>query len=244
MNKASLTVLLSVILVLCAGIVGASAYLIGRDRGTDSTVAAAQSIDTTPTSGPRPPGPSGPPPASSGGPGAGVGASGQQSAGPSAQPSAAQSSSAASSAQEPPVDVPTEGGESTQVRFADQQTADQPGAAAVRDLLQQHFNAINTHDYAGWAETVTSEQPEKIDESRWWDEYSSTVDTEIVIEEVHDEPRQVVFSLRSRQDPEKSFDGTSSCTDWRLTWPLIDEGSGLRVGVAAAGSAQPRDCDA
>lgn len=258
MSKASVTALLAAVLVLCTVVAGTAAFLIGRHQGAAVVPAAGpagatgedgghQVTDGTSRSGAAPSSHRG----ASGGAGSArpsAPPSEQQSTLPSVQRSAPLSGADPSAAgvstpPVPAVDIPTENGESTQVQFADPSIAEQPGAGQVRDLLQRHFNAINTHDYAAWAETVTSDQPQKIDESRWQHEYSSSLDTEIVIEQVQDNPRQVSFSLRSRQDPEKSFDGASDCTDWRLVWPLIDEGAGMRIGRAAPGSAEPRVCD-
>lgn len=255
MSKASLTVLLAAVLVLCTTVAGTAAFLIGRNQGAAVVPAAApalsteddgdnQGTDKADRSAAQAPASA---VGSAGAPGSAQQSaqlSAQQSVPQSAELSGADSSAAgASGPSVPAVDIPTENGESTLVQFADPSIAEQPGAGRVRDLLQQHFNAINSHDYAAWAGTVTSDQPAKIDESRWQQEYSSSVDTEIVIEQLQDSPLQVSFSLRSRQDPEKSFDGASDCTDWRLVWPLIDEGAGWRIGRAAPGSAEPRVCD-
>lgn len=225
MTQRRLTAILVGVLLICLLAGGAGAYLIGRQIADNA--AAGEPI--TPTDGGSPAPDSTTPPAS------------QQS------PDTATSEPPPTTddATEPTTTAPSEAtspsAESSTVVLAGV-AADDAQAGEIRALLQRHFDAINNRDYEQWASTVTEEQSAALGSDRWNEEYSSTVDTQIFVIVINDEPRQAQLTFRSRQDPAKAPDKKSACVRWEVTLPLTTVDDTLLIGVSREHLARYRPC--
>ncbi|RKT53236.1 hypothetical protein [Saccharothrix australiensis] len=120
--------------------------------------------------------------------------------------------------------------------------AQHPDGARVRDVLQDHFDAINAHDYARWTRTVTAERTRRTPRARWEAEYESSRDGTIQVLRVETASRtrlRVLMTFVSTQDVAKAPpDLRSDCITWRVVYPMQVEAGGLRVdsGTEGAGS--------
>lgn len=104
----------------------------------------------------------------------------------------------------------------------------------VADLLQRFFGAINRHDYDAWLTTVSRSQATR-DRDEWSKSYSTTRDTDIYVSDIRDgNPLIVRMQFRSHQAVELAPTALPlPCVRWDVTYQLVDEGIGLRVGNSA-----------
>jgi hypothetical protein len=211
---------LAVVLVLGAG----AAFAVGRAQrlagapgsGPDSSgggvVASSMTTDGRPSSGTTATGSPGASPAPSGTPG------------PSATPSAGGGSA-------PP---PSSGdGGSVQVPLSPSAEGS-PHAAEISGLIRRYFTAINRHDYDAWLATVSTAQAKQTYE-KWIAGYKTTRDSDIYVSDINEgDPITVRMQFVSHQSVELAPSGLKApCVRWDVTYKIVDEGTGLRVGTSA-----------
>ncbi|WP_224401693.1 hypothetical protein [Pseudonocardia sp. ICBG1034] len=127
----------------------------------------------------------------------------------------------------------------------DTAAAGHPESAAVVDVLNRHFEAINQGDHATWTGTVTARRAADQPDSRWRADYRSTTDSDVVVTGLASSASGVAVGLRfvSTQDPaDAPADLPVGRICWASTWPLTDDGSGLRIDVPARGSTSMSAC--
>lgn len=109
-----------------------------------------------------------------------------------------------------------------------------PNAQDVADLVSRYFTAINRHDYDAWLTTVSTAQAKR-DRDDWTKDYSTTSDSDIYISDITaGKPMTVRMQFTSHQAI--SFAPTqlqAECVRWDVTYQVVDEGVGLRVGTSA-----------
>jgi hypothetical protein len=109
-----------------------------------------------------------------------------------------------------------------------------PQAREVADLIARYFGAINRHDYDAWLATVTTGQARR-DRDNWTTDYSTTRDSNIYISDINQGvPLTVRMQFVSHQavafaPPQLP----AECVRWDVTYEILDEGVGLRVGTSA-----------
>lgn len=236
MTNGRLTATLVGILLLCVVAGGVGAFVIGRQ---DASAVAAPGGRSAPMSP---------------GPGPGTSTTGTRTPAPSSTAVQAESSSSGQATGDPdvgslPPTPPTTSRTAVTPTDAERTTvmlagvaADDPQAAEIRDLLQRHFDAINTRDYELWASTVTKEQSAALRPERWLKEYSTTSDSEVSVIVIDNNPRQVQLTFRSRQAPELAPDKKSDCVIWSVIFPLATVDGELRIGPSAEDRARYRAC--
>lgn len=200
-----LTLALVVALVVIAATGAGLAHLVGRDRG----VQGLATVDGTPAPGATSTAVT--PPTSDGA---------ANTAAESSAPSGSQSPAGAVGG---PVDVTL----SPSAEAA-------PQARDVTDLIVRYFSAINRHDYDAWLTTVTTAQARR-DRDSWTTDYSTTHDSDIYISDItQGDPLTVRMQFVSHQAV--SFAPAAlpaECVRWDVTYEVLDEGVGLRVGTSA-----------
>jgi hypothetical protein len=109
-----------------------------------------------------------------------------------------------------------------------------PQARDVADLIARYFGAINRHDYDAWLATVTTGQARR-DRDSWTVDYSTTHDSDIYISDINQgDPLTVRMQFVSHQDLSFAPAGLrAECVRWDVTYEILDEGVGLRVGTSA-----------
>lgn len=111
--------------------------------------------------------------------------------------------------------------------------AGHPKAAAVRSVLQDYFDAINTGDYRLWTRTVTGDRSQQLGQSAWQRQYRSTLDGGIVVHRLEARPDgglTVLLSFTSVQDPaDAPPDTPARCLRWRVSYALEPESGDLRL---------------
>lgn len=109
-----------------------------------------------------------------------------------------------------------------------------PVAQDVADLISRYFTAINRHDYDAWLTTVSTAQAKR-DRDDWTTDYSTTRDSDIYISDITaGKPLTVRMQFTSHQAVK--FAPTqlpAECVRWDVTYQVVDEGVGLRVGTSA-----------
>lgn len=105
-----------------------------------------------------------------------------------------------------------------------------PRAEDVRRTLQRYFDAINRRDFDAWLKVVGPDQAVIQTEPDWSHAYSTTVDSNLVIADIADDPLRVRLMFTSEQDVEfapKRLPAT--CINWDLTYLLTDQDGGLAL---------------
>jgi len=121
------------------------------------------------------------------------------------------------------------------------------GAAvpAVQQLLSKRFHAINAHDYAEYASTLTAREQANQPQSNFDKGYKTTVDSGMTLTALSQTSAGLAATVAftSHQDPADSSDG-SACNTWTSTYYLVPNGSGYLIDSAPAGSPPPSrgDC--
>lgn len=119
------------------------------------------------------------------------------------------------------------------VRFA-ADAAEHPDRDVVQDLLQDHFDAINFGDYAGWASTVVAERTAGTSEKAWREQYATTLDGSVIVHRIEPRPGgglTVLLSFTSVQDPvDAPEDAPYRCLRWHVSYALVTEANELRLG--------------
>jgi len=103
-----------------------------------------------------------------------------------------------------------------------------PRSDQVRRALQGYFDAINTRDYRAWVDSVAPTQSLVQDPQRWARDYSTTVDSNLLVTTVSDEPLRARILFTSQQSVNRAPpDLPAECVDWDLTYLLSDTKKGL-----------------
>jgi len=107
--------------------------------------------------------------------------------------------------------------------------ADQhPRAGEIRDVLQGYFDSINNRDYTSWVSRVAPAQASVQDPQRWAREYSTSVDSNLVVTAVSDDPLRARIMFTSQQSVELAPPTLpAECIDWDVTYLLTDTDHGL-----------------
>lgn len=101
--------------------------------------------------------------------------------------------------------------------------SEHPRADQVRQTLQRYFQAINGRDFDGWLAVVATDQSANQTADDWLHRYSTTVDSNLVVVDVEDDPLRARLMFTSVQDvafAPKSLPVT--CINWDLTYLLTD----------------------
>lgn len=108
-----------------------------------------------------------------------------------------------------------------------------PRAQEIADLLSRYFTAINRHDYDAWLTTVSTAQAKR-DRDSWTVDYSTTYDDDIYISDIEKgDPTAVRMQFVSHQSLEFApAELPAECVRWDVTYEVLDEGVGLRVGLS------------
>lgn len=121
-----------------------------------------------------------------------------------------------------------------------------PGAARVRTLLQNYFDAINQGNYQLWSGTVLAQRTRDTSKSDFLAQYRSTVDTNIVVHRLEAWPGGgllALISFTSVQDPaDAPPDLRVGCLRWRVSYPLVTEAGQLRIGAASPNTSLHEPC--
>jgi len=113
------------------------------------------------------------------------------------------------------------------IRLADG-AGDHPRAEEIRDVLQGYFDSINNRDYAAWVSTVAAAQSSAQNPQRWAKEYSSSVDSNLVVTMVSDNPLRARIKFTSQQSVDLAPPTLpADCIDWDVTYLLSDTDHGL-----------------
>lgn len=110
-----------------------------------------------------------------------------------------------------------------------------PNASSVADFLGQYFTAINDHDYQSYLSLQSPQIQQGMTQQQFEKGYRSTVDSSETLVGISTSPdgdlaAEVTFT--SHQDPADSPDQSESCTDWRITLFLSQDGSGYLIDPA------------
>ena len=105
-----------------------------------------------------------------------------------------------------------------------------PRAADVQQTLQRYFDAINRRDFQAWLTVVGPDQSVGQTEQDWSHAYSTTVDSNLVIADIADDPLRVRLMFTSQQAVDfapKRLPAT--CINWDLTYLLTDQDGTLTL---------------
>ena len=109
------------------------------------------------------------------------------------------------------------------VRLSDQAEA-HPRGHDIRAVVQQYFDAINNRDYASWTRAVSAAQSAPQTEEQWAQDYSSTVDSNLAVMTIADEPLRARLMFTSQQDVARAPTNMAvTCINWDVTYLLSEE---------------------
>src|SRR6478609_1024814 len=112
--------------------------------------------------------------------------------------------------------------EDRSVRLSDQAAA-HPRANEIQSVLQQYFDAINNRDYASWIGAVSADQSAPQTEQQWSKDYSTTVDSNLAVMVIADEPLRARTMFTSEQDVALAPTNLPvTCINWDITYLLSD----------------------
>ena len=98
-----------------------------------------------------------------------------------------------------------------------------PRAADVQLTLQRYFDAINRRDFDAWLTSVAADQSVNQTADEWSHEYSTTVDSNLVVATIQDDPLRARLMFTSEQDVAFAPKGLpATCINWDLTYLLTD----------------------
>jgi len=113
--------------------------------------------------------------------------------------------------------------EDQSVRLSDQAAA-HPRAPEIQSVLQQYFDAINNRDYASWIGAVSADQSAPQTEQQWTQDYSTTVDSNLAVMTIADEPLRARMMFTSQQDVALAPPAMPvTCINWDITYLLSDQ---------------------
>jgi len=98
-----------------------------------------------------------------------------------------------------------------------------PRAGDVLAALRQYFGAINNRDYESWVDAVAAEQSAPQTEQQWVTAYASTVDSNLMVMTIANEPIRARMMFTSEQAVELAPPSLPvTCINWDITY-LLDE---------------------
>ena len=74
-----------------------------------------------------------------------------------------------------------------------------PAAAEVQAVLQQYFDAINNRDYDAWTDRSPTTQSAPQTEEHWTQDYATTVDSNLTVMSINDDPLRARMMFTSEQ---------------------------------------------
>ena len=118
------------------------------------------------------------------------------------------------------------------------EAARQERAPEVQAVMQQYFDAINNRDYQAWVGAVADAQSAPQTESRWLQDYASTIDSNLSVLAIDDEPLRARMMFSSQQAVELAPPSLPvDCINWDVTY-LLSERDGRLVLSGIDPSAQ------
>ncbi|WP_245560196.1 hypothetical protein [Actinopolyspora halophila] len=122
-----------------------------------------------------------------------------------------------------------------------------PDSGAVRDLLQQHFDAINQRNYQQWRTTVVRAKRLNQPYDQWIDEYGTTKDGTVTVHRIVRGPEgtlRLIMSLVSTQSKEDAPDEMPlTCLRWRVVYRVVPEDGELKLGQGLPDSSLTNRCE-
>jgi hypothetical protein len=113
----------------------------------------------------------------------------------------------------------------------------------IQQLLQGYFDAINQHNYTGWAQAVTSRLAGEQTRAEWLEAYATSVDSSIWMQSVKEDPMQVRVRFTSQQDPDLApKDLPAGCIEWSITYRIESRQDHLVIGSTVPGSVTKAKC--
>lgn len=108
--------------------------------------------------------------------------------------------------------------------------AQHPRAEQVRTTVQTYFDAINRRDFRTWLTVVGPDQAANQSEPDWEHAYSTTVDSNLMIAEIDDDPLRVRTMFTSEQAADFAPKRLpSTCINWDLTYLLAEQDGALTL---------------
>lgn len=99
-----------------------------------------------------------------------------------------------------------------------------PQADDVQSLLQHYFDSINNRDYDAWMGTVAQAQSATQTETGWARDYATTVDSNLMVMIIKDEPLRARMMFTSEQSVELAPPSLPvTCINWDVTYLLADQ---------------------
>jgi hypothetical protein len=128
-----------------------------------------------------------------------------------------------------------------------QDAADHSQYQVIRQVLQDHFDAINSRSYTKWRTTVTKAKADQMAEPEWKQNYRSTADGSILlyrIEAAPDKKLRVLVGFTSIQDvADAPAELPKTCIVWHVVLPLAKEDNKWRIDAGREGaSPQHEEC--
>lgn len=105
-----------------------------------------------------------------------------------------------------------------------------PTAAPVQALFQGYFDAINARDYPSWRDVVTDDQAHAQDADHWRAAYATTVDSNVLVMSIKDDPLRARVRFSSQQSVELAPSALrSDCISWDLTYLIVERDGHLII---------------
>lgn len=99
-----------------------------------------------------------------------------------------------------------------------------PRSAEVQALLQDYFDAINNRDYESWVGAVATAQSAPQSEDQWQQDYASTVDSNLTVMIIRNEPLRARMMFTSEQSVELAPSSLpATCINWDMTYLLSEQ---------------------
>jgi hypothetical protein len=121
--------------------------------------------------------------------------------------------------------------------------ASSPYAAQVETTFTHYFGGINAHDYTEYASSLDSAMQAANPKSTFDSGYSTTTDSAEKVNSIAGSGSNLtaVVTFKSMQAAADSPDG-STCNDYTLALPLVQQGSGYVIATPPSGYASYADC--
>jgi hypothetical protein len=164
-------------------------------------------------------------------------------AGSSTTPTATATTAPATPSPTPTTASPTPAGAPTgPIAFA-AGASSSPYAAQVETTFTHYFGGINAHDYTEYASALDSAMQAANPKSTFDSGYSTTTDSNEKINSIGGSGGNLtaVVTFKSMQAASDSPDG-STCNDYTLALPLVQQGSGYVIATPPSGYASYTDC--
>ncbi|MEP6561573.1 MAG: hypothetical protein ABJD68_10960 [Nakamurella sp.] len=97
-------------------------------------------------------------------------------------------------------------------------------APRVQAVIQDYFDSINERDYQSWVGTVSDTQSAPQTEARWQHDYGSTIDSNLSVLVIADEPLRARMMFTSEQAVELAPPALAvDCINWDVTYLLSEQ---------------------